>query len=154
MGLDMYLYKKEGNERKEIAYWRKANQIHAWFERELTVNGIMEDCQEYPVDKETLVTLRDLCKTVLDKCEVVDGKVKTGEKYANGKWIPEYKPGKTIKNKEEVKKILPTQEGFFFGSTAYDQYYIDDLKNTIKQIDKILDEIDFDKDEVTYLAWW
>lgn len=30
MGLDMYLYKEKS---EEVAYWRKANAIHAWFER-------------------------------------------------------------------------------------------------------------------------
>lgn len=34
--------------------------------------------------------------------------------------------------------ILPTQSGFFFGSTDYDEWYMDDMKNTVSQLDKIL----------------
>ena len=35
-------------------------------------------------------------------------------------------------------ELLPTTEGFFFGSQEYDEYYFEDLKNTKKQIDKII----------------
>ena len=39
MGLDMYLYKKVKNAKKqEVAYWRKANQIRGWFVR----HGLIE----------------------------------------------------------------------------------------------------------------
>jgi len=33
---------------------------------------------------------------------------------------------------------LPTQSGFFFGSYDYDDWYMDDLKNTVNQLDKVL----------------
>ena len=33
MGLDMYAFaKKEGQEKEEIAYWRKHNRLHGWME--------------------------------------------------------------------------------------------------------------------------
>ena len=35
-------------------------------------------------------------------------------------------------------ELLPTSEGFFFGSQEYDEYYFEDLKNTKEQIDKII----------------
>ena len=37
-----------------------------------------------------------------------------------------------------ASELLPTTEGFFFGSQEYDEYYFEDLKNTKKQIDKII----------------
>lgn len=40
--------------------------------------------------------------------------------------------------------LLPTQEGFFFGSKGYDEYYIQDLKDTVEQVEPI---IEFLKDE-------
>lgn len=30
MGLDMYLYAKQGKEKQEIGYWRKHNALHGW----------------------------------------------------------------------------------------------------------------------------
>ncbi len=37
-----------------------------------------------------------------------------------------------------ASELLPTTEGFFFGSQEYDQYYFEDLKTTKTQIDKII----------------
>jgi hypothetical protein len=34
--------------------------------------------------------------------------------------------------------VLPTQQGFFFGSYDYDDWYMEDMKNTVEQIDNVL----------------
>jgi hypothetical protein len=34
--------------------------------------------------------------------------------------------------------VLPTAKGFFFGSYDYDEWYMEDMKLTIEQIDKVL----------------
>lgn len=42
-------------------------------------------------------------------------------------------------NKPEIAdEKLPTQSGFFFGSTEYDEFYFNDLQDTIEIIDKCL----------------
>jgi len=48
--------------------------------------------------------------------------------------------GKGIVNSELAEELLPTQAGFIFGSTAYDEYYIDDLKSCSEQIAEIIDD--------------
>lgn len=48
--------------------------------------------------------------------------------------------GKGIKNPELAQELLPTTSGFFFGSTEYDEYYLEDLKSYIKQADEIIKE--------------
>lgn len=50
--------------------------------------------------------------------------------------------------------LLPTQNGFFFGSTEYDEYYLSDLKNTKKIIEKFLDFKDKDKYDIYYHSSW
>jgi len=35
--------------------------------------------------------------------------------------------------------VLPTQQGFFFGSYDYDEWYMEDMKFTVDKIDKILE---------------
>jgi hypothetical protein len=45
------------------AYWRKANAIHAWFVE--NVQGGEDNCREYYVKKDELVTLKDLCTKAL-----------------------------------------------------------------------------------------
>jgi hypothetical protein len=47
-----------------------------------------------------------------------------------------------LANRDQAKELLPTQEGFFFGSTDYDQYYFGDLQETIDQIESTLAEFD------------
>ena len=47
---------------EEIAYWRKANQIHRWFV-ENCQNGI-DECQSSYVSREKLEELLNLCKRV------------------------------------------------------------------------------------------
>ena len=73
MGLDQWIFRKEDDDVDmegniievhdiEMLYWRKANQIHGWFERLFGV----ENCEEYPVTIEQIKELRDTCQKVLD----------------------------------------------------------------------------------------
>lgn len=48
----------------EVAYWRKANQIHDWFVQNVQ-NGV-DECEPHFVSREQLQTLIDLCKRVLE----------------------------------------------------------------------------------------
>jgi len=43
-----------------------------------------------------------------------------------------------LANKSLAEDLLPTGAGFFFGSTAYDEYYYGDLQETIEIIDRCL----------------
>jgi len=132
MGLDMYLYARQmafngfknqdlynklvqeapfaldtATLQVQVAYWRKANQIHKWFVDH--VQDGKDDCEEYRVTRDQLQLLVDNCKLVL-------------------------------MNKEEAKTLLPRQEGFFFGSYEYDEYYWFDIQDTIEQLEKVLNE--------------
>jgi hypothetical protein len=53
-----------------------------------------------------------------------------------------------------AEKLLPTQNGFFYGSTLYDEGYLEDLENTIKQIDEIIATTNFEEWDLEYFAWW
>lgn len=37
-----------------------------------------------------------------------------------------------------ASELLPTQGGFFFGSTEYDEYYMQDIDETINQLEQVL----------------
>jgi frataxin-like iron-binding protein CyaY len=132
MGLDMYLYARQfafngfknqdlynklvqeapfaldtATLQVQVAYWRKANQIHKWFVDHVQDGN--DNCEEYRVTRDQLQLLLDNCKLVLI-------------------------------NKEEAPNLLPPQEGFFFGSYEYDEFYWQDIQDTIEQIEKILNE--------------
>lgn len=51
----------------DIAYWRKANQIHRWFVT--NCQDGKDDCGLHEVSKEQLEELLSLCKTVLENPE-------------------------------------------------------------------------------------
>lgn len=66
MGLDMYLTKRRRGANPEdelVAYWRKANHIHGWFERNVS-DGCIENCELYPVCLNDLNCLMSDCKLV------------------------------------------------------------------------------------------
>ena len=46
-----------------------------------------------------------------------------------------------IRQPAMAANVLPTQPGFFFGSYDYDEWYMEDMKNTVNQIDKILESV-------------
>lgn len=64
---------------------------------------------------------------------------------------------KLIKDEECAKEYMPTSEGFFFGSTDYDDYYFENVKKSIDIFSKLLafltseDGKDYD---VFYNASW
>lgn len=124
---------------EEVAYWHKANCIHKWFVD--NVQDGVDDCGEYEVDSDQLRELVHLCKHVLGAVEQVDGEVSTGSThYPDGRVVHHAKPGRVVAQQSLAAKLLPTQAGFFFGSTDYDEYYLNDLKSTIDQIEPLLAE--------------
>jgi len=163
MGLDMYLERMprqiygrnnvEYHNAVEVGYWRKANQIHNWFVEHVQ-DGI-DDCDYHKeVTKEILEELLDTCTKVYESCSMMIGPVKNGSVYKNGEWSDCIEPGKVVIDATVAKELLPTTSGFFFGSTDYDEYYVDDIAQTIDIITKVLKTTDFDKEMIYYCSSW
>jgi hypothetical protein len=87
--------------------WRKANQIHAWFVENVQ-NG-EDDCRSYYVEREKLAELRNICRIVIENKD----------------------------NVEKIESLLPPQAGCFFGSLEIDDYYFQDVEETLKTLDRI-----------------
>lgn len=49
----------------------------------------------------------------------------------------------TLSNRHNAERELPTQSGFFFGSTEYDEGYFSDLQDTVDKIENVLNSFDF-----------
>ena len=157
MGLDMYLHKKtyvknwshtkpeelhevsvkkNGNPvvgikpkrvseiSETVGTWRKFNALHRWFV-ENCQNG-EDDCKEYHVDRSQLVNLLGVLKHVQEDYETTGG----------------------IKAHE----LFPTESGFFFGDTSYDEYYFDDVKETVVLLEELIQE-DGDGDFYYQSSW-
>lgn len=53
-----------------------------------------------------------------------------------------------------AEDLLPSQSGFFFGSTAYDEFYLEDIQDTVDQIKNILEGTDFETEALYYVSSW
>lgn len=122
---------------EEVARWRKANAIHKWFVK--NVQGGEDDCRDYSVSEEQLRELIETCETVIVASELVKGKIKNGYTYdKKGRRTPIMEVGKYIKDPTVAEHLLPTTDGFFFGSTDYDEWYYEDLVDTVRQLKEAL----------------
>lgn len=140
---------------EDVGYWRKANAIHKWFVD--NVQDGEDNNKESYVSKEDLQNLLKIVDTLLEKLVLVDGKVKNSTTY--NKEHPEgdinWEKGKVIKNPALAQKLLPTGEGFFFGSYEYDEWYYKDLQDTKKILESAVKDYDT-KDSVSiyYESSW
>ena len=102
-----------------VAYWRKANQIHKWFVD--NVQGGEDNCGEYYVSREKLKELLTTCRQALFK--------------------------------KDPSELMPSS-GFFFGSYDIDQYYWQDIKDTIKQIAPLIENDEYKDLSYYYQSSW
>lgn len=134
---------------EEVAYWRKANQIHEWFVQ--NVQEGEDDCKDHYVDMEKIEELVKLCKTVLEKAKTnIPIPDDTSDWQAWTKIV--------IKNKKALEELLPTAEGFFFGGTEYNGDYLYELKQTVEQLEPLTEKGEDGyykcKGELVYKASW
>ena len=117
-------------------YW-KANQIQNYFEERFYEDGNDYDGDEYDnvVTKIDDLTIDDIIARI----------------------------NNIESNKETAKEEFPTTEGFFYGSTAYDESYFDtnnEFKNDLLELQKIRNEINEKLKNtdyhaiITYKSWW
>lgn len=121
-------------------YYRKTNQIQNYFEEHYYEDGNDYDGDDY---NNIVTKVDDL--TIDDIIEHIDN-IETSE------------------NKEETaKEEFPTTEGFFYGSTEYDESYFvsnDEFENDLIELKEIRNEINQKLENtdyhavITYSSWW
>lgn len=109
---------------EEAVYWRKANHIHRWFVEH--VQDGEDDCDYHrEVTASDLKELCSLCESVL-----------------------------AARDRKVSETVLPTQGGFFFGGTEYNECYYEDVEYTRERLEKVLKETDFEKQALFYCSSW
>lgn len=126
---------------QELCYWRKSNAIHNWFVKKVQ-NGI-DDNSWHQVSIDNLKQLKSVCETVIAHSEIPGSVLLDNDAYYS----------QPIKDPTIAKSLLPTVDGYFYGETRYNGEYLNDLKDTVKKLEKVLAETDFDKVTVFYNSW-
>jgi hypothetical protein len=145
MGLDMYLYARQfafnGFKNQELynklveeapfALDTASVQLQvAYWRKSNQIHKWFVDHVQGGVDNcEEYRVTRDQLQLLVDNCKLV------------------------LMNKEEAPNLLPPQEGFFFGSYEYDEYYFGDIQDTIEQLEKVLNEYPEDWDFQYQSSW-
>lgn len=61
---------------------------------------------------------------------------------------------KVLADRSKAEKLLPSQEGFFFGSTKYDEYYFEDLQDTIDKLTPFITDPNWESWDFYYQSSW
>ena len=108
----------------QIGYFRKFNALHSYIVKTFA-DGI-DNCQDIILYKEDVEQIKKVLDDILNAHQRV----------------------------EKAKEILPTQSGFFFGGTDYDEFYFEDVKVAADLMQNLLDNFDFEKYQLIYEASW
>lgn len=153
MGLDMYLYKDTyvgayfehrnvtgtvelmaGDEvipvnTKRISSIRE--QVAYWRKANAVHHWFVENCQDGVDECQHSSVSYDQLKELLGICETIKA------------------------HPERASELLPTQSGFFFGDTEYDEWYYEDIDLTIRQLSAIVEECKDERwPEFVYHSSW
>ena len=175
MGLDIYFSRvnkmdyslnKETaiNDKISIGYFRKVNCLLPHFD-------YVDNCEILEIEKWQIEDLVYKAKELLaiyesfsskiqqlnidlryykeiykvDSNEMLFEKVKTIQQKIDDLWKP---------FEEVAEQKLPTTSGCFFGSQEYRDWYVKDLEEIVAVFEIILDETDFDAEQVLMYCWW
>ena len=131
MGLDMYLFrvKREALENPTYNMDKDGEKVMYWRKANAIHRWFTEG---YPNDN------LEYLECELDKLQIL--KRHSQEDIDN-------------KDNESYEPHLTTSSGFFWGSTAYDEWYYKDLQETVDKITELEQEHE-EGDEYFYYAWY
>jgi hypothetical protein len=126
---------------EQVGYWRKFNALHNWFVQ--NCQDGRDECQESYVDREKL---EELLTTLTEVKNILETSPKKKVQVENG-WSNGEKTFveiEVIEDSDKLEELFPTSSGFFFGGTEYDEYYQEQVNETIEMITDLLKEEDGD----------
>ena len=134
MGLDMYLWKSEktglGHGQHPTASYNNSERVAYWRKANAVHSWFVGHAQDGEDECRPYIVQREQLVELLEICEAIQ------------------------ENPDAAPYLLPTQDGFFFGSTEYDEMYAEDIDLTINQCREILQTFDFYSFDLVYRASW
>ena len=98
----------------DMYLYNKETEVGYWRKANAVHQWFVDNCQNGEDDCRQAYVSREALTTLRDLCQQV------------------------LNDHSLAEELLPTQAGFFFGSTEYDEYYFGDLADTIRIIDDAL----------------
>jgi len=155
MGLDMYLYRKSyvhsgdyynSEQKEEIQMTRGGKEVDTskirfiieevgyWRKANHIHKWFVDNVQNGKDDCGEYQVYEDQLANLLETCKEI------------------------LEDGNKAPKLLPTTSGFFFGATDYNEYYFDDIQNTVNIIESLF-ETDLDggmylNSDVYYSSSW
>lgn len=134
MGLDMYLYPVDKIPKTFDEAWdmcgRDYSEVGYWRKSNFLHNWFMKYGTTFGNDDQIAYISRNKLKELLTTCMAV---------YVDHSQAP---------------KLLPTRDGFMFGSLKYDDNYFYDLSRTIHLLMDILENEEIETNHFIYYASW
>ena len=135
MGLDMTVYATNGEDlTKEDLYSEEdlCQDLNSWYWRKANAvhNWMVENVQD---GKDDCGVYEVFLPQLMDLKGIVE---------------------KIIANPKKAPDLLPTVSGFFFGSTEYDEWYMDDMHLTLKNINQMLEDHEEGETRFFYTSSW
>ncbi len=164
MGLDMYLHAKKYVEKID---WNKLRDLDLDMDSDEAITPLWNDIVEtagmkdiatdiYGVNVEVTAAYwrksNQIHKWFVDN--VQGGNDDCGNYYVSKDKLKELR--ETCRQALFAKdpSLLPPQAGFFFGSYDIDEWYWEDIKRTIKKLDRLFELPDFDQLSFYYTSSW
>jgi hypothetical protein len=154
MGLDMYLSAKKylskyfdaedtgkinaindifglvGEEDGDYGAQEVTFRIAYWRKANASHQWFVDNCQDGVDECQETFIPRDKLQELMELCEAI------------------------IADPKKARENLPTASGFFFGSTEYDEWYMQDIKHTADRLRKILNDEALKKCDFYYQSSW
>tara|TARA_R110000824_G_scaffold13251_2_gene57697 strand:+ start:1115 stop:1588 length:474 start_codon:yes stop_codon:yes gene_type:complete len=157
MGLDMYLNKQtyigahysHRNVNVKLIVEKDGKQVNLGIEN-TKLESVTEECMYWR--KANMIH-----KWFVDT--VQDGEDNCGSYSVSIEQLEELQKlcAKIINDESKAEKCLPSQEGFFFGDTHYDEYYFAEIKYTYEKLTEIIsnhDSVDGFYVDYSYSSSW
>lgn len=135
--------------RYQIGYWRKFNALQAFFENR--VESDYELCHGIYVYEDTIKELISTFNKILKDIKTCE----TEEiQYCNG-WCNGEKTydTKEVYKSQVAQELLPPGDGFFYGSQEIDEWYVEDIKYSLKLFKKALELMKLGYDIIYEASW-
>jgi hypothetical protein len=151
------------NDKIAIGYFRKVNCLLPHF-------GYEDNCEILEIEKSQIEDLVYKAKELLAVYDTISYQLHLQrievnyykEIYKDNQEMCDERCKPFLKKIDEIWKPfevvaeqqLPTTSGCFFGSQEYRDWYVSDLKEIVEVFEKILDETNFDVEQVLMYCWW